>query len=185
MPAAVTYSVQKLEKDLDVVLFDRRGHRAKHTAAAGELLNEGHHILRAAGEREAHVKRVATGWEAELRLAYDEGIPVRAVLEITDVFHQQECSTRRRIAAAVFGGSWDALISIRVDLAIGASGDGPVGGYGMRLQGHVEWEFVVALGSPLVRAGTADAQQHLRTSRRRGGRRLAQPAAVRRGLAHW
>ena len=27
VPSAVTYTVQKLEEDLDVLLFDRRGHR--------------------------------------------------------------------------------------------------------------------------------------------------------------
>ena len=66
VPSTITYTVQKLEADLDVPLFDRRGHRAKLTAAGRELLNEGRHLLRAAGDLEARVKRVATGWEAEL-----------------------------------------------------------------------------------------------------------------------
>ena len=46
--SAITYTVQKLEEDLDVLLFDRRGHRAKLTPAGRELLNEGRHLLRAA-----------------------------------------------------------------------------------------------------------------------------------------
>ncbi len=153
VPSAVTYTVQKLEEDLDVLLFDRRGHRAKLTAAGRELLNEGRHILRATGELEAHVKRVATGWEAELRIAYDGVIPARAVLAVASEFHQQECGTRLRIAAEVFGGTWDALSSHRADLAIGVSGDGPAGGgYSTHLLGEVEWAFAVAPGHPLARA---------------------------------
>jgi len=153
VPSAVTYTVQKLEQDLDVLLFDRRGHRAVLTAAGRELLTEGRHILRAAGELEAHVKRVATGWEAELRIAYDDIIPARAVLDLADRFHQQQCGTRLRISAEVFGGCWDALASGRADLVIGAPGDGPAGGgYTTRLMGEVDWVFAVAPGHPLASA---------------------------------
>jgi DNA-binding transcriptional LysR family regulator len=153
VPSAVTYIVQKLEEDLDVLLFDRRGHRAKLTAAGRELLDEGRHILRATGELEAHVKRVATGWEAELRIAYDDIITARAIMELAQAFHQQDCGTRLRISSEVLGGGWDALCSGRADLVIGASGDGPTGGgYAVRLLGEVEWCFTVALGHPLATA---------------------------------
>jgi DNA-binding transcriptional LysR family regulator len=145
VPSAITYTVQKLEEDLDVLLFDRRGHRAALTAAGRELLGEGRHILRATGELEAHVKRVATGWEAELRIAYDDIIPARIILQMAQTFGQQQCGTRIRITAEVFGGGWDALASGRADLVIGAPGDGPAGGgYTTRLMGEVEWVFAVA-----------------------------------------
>src|SRR3569623_1505542 len=67
VPSALTYTVRKLEEDLDVLLFDRRGHRAKLTPAGQELLSEGRNLLRAADELEQRVKRTATGWETELR----------------------------------------------------------------------------------------------------------------------
>ncbi len=153
VPSAVTYTVQKLEQDLDVPLFDRRGHRAKLTAAGRELLEEGRHLLRAAGELESRVKRVATGWEAELKIAYDDIIPVDAVLELASEFHRQECGTRLRICAEVLAGCWDALMSGRADLVIGAPGDGPAGGgYSTRPLGNVEWVFAVAPTHPLAAA---------------------------------
>ncbi|MGH8601011.1 MAG: LysR family transcriptional regulator, partial [Burkholderiales bacterium] len=68
VPSAITYAVQKLEQDLDVVLFNRSGHRAQLTPAGRELLDSGRHLLRAAEELECRVKRVATGWETELRI---------------------------------------------------------------------------------------------------------------------
>jgi DNA-binding transcriptional LysR family regulator len=153
VPSAVTYSVQKLEEDLDVLLFDRRGPRAKLTAAGRELLDEGRHLLRAAGELESRVKRVATGWETELRIAYDDVIPEQSMLQLAAEFYaaQAACSTRLRIAAEVLGGCWDALASARAELAIGVSGDGPVGGgYVTRPLGEVEWVFAVAPDHPLA-----------------------------------
>ncbi len=153
VPSALTYTIQKLEQDLDVLLFDRRGHRARLTAAGRELLSEGRHILRATGELEAHVKRVATGWEAQLRVAYDDVIPARAILGVARAFLQQECGTRVRLTAEVFGGCWDALTGGRADLVIGAPGDGPTGGgFTTHLMGEIEWAFAVAPDHPLAAA---------------------------------
>ena len=153
VPSAITYTVQKLEEDLDVPLFDRRGHRAKLTAAGRELLDEGRHLLRAAGELESRVKRVATGWEAELRIAYDDVIPVDALLELVEAFYGEPCPTRVRLGMEVLGGCWDALASDRADIAVGASGEGPSGGgYSVRAMGTIEWVFAVAPRHPLASA---------------------------------
>jgi DNA-binding transcriptional LysR family regulator len=152
VPSALTYTMQKLEEDLDVALFDRRGHRAKLTAAGRELLDEGRHLLRAAGELESRVKRVATGWEAELRIASDAIIPMAAMLRLARDFHGVSASTRLRFGEEVLGGTWDALVSGRADLAIGASGDGPAGGgYQTRALGEIEWVFAVAPDHPLAK----------------------------------
>jgi len=153
VPSALTYTVQKLEEDLDILLFDRRGHRAKLTAAGHELLNEGRHLLRAAGELEAKVKRVATGWEAELRVAYDGIIATQAILNLARDFYGNTSGTRLRFSTEILGGCWDALISGRADLVIGVSGDGPAGGgYQTRRLGEIEWVFAVAPSHPLAAA---------------------------------
>jgi DNA-binding transcriptional LysR family regulator len=151
VPSAITYTVQKLEEDLDVALFNRRGHRAKLTAAGRELLTEGRHLLHAAGEIETRVKRVATGWEAEICIAYDDVLPAAGVLRLIGDFYRGPCFTRVRLAAEVFGGCWDALVSGRADLVIGAPGEGPAGGgYSVRSLGSVEWVFAVAPTHPLA-----------------------------------
>jgi DNA-binding transcriptional LysR family regulator len=153
VPSAVTYTVHKLEQDLDVPLFDRRGHRAKLTTAGRELLDEGRHLLRAAGEIEARVKRVATGWEAELRVAYDGILPAAAMLKLAQDFYAQNADTRLRFTAEVLGGCWDALAAGRADLAIGASGEGPSGGgYQTRPLGEIDWVFALAPSHPLAQA---------------------------------
>lgn len=153
VPSAITYTVQKLEDDLAVALFDRRGHRAKLTDAGRELLTEGRHLLHAAGDLEARIKRVATGWEAELRIAYDGILPAAAMLQLAQDFYPQNAATRLRFTAEVLGGCWDALVSGRADLAIGASGEGPAGGgYQTRPLGEIDWVFAVAPSHPLATA---------------------------------
>lgn len=153
VPSAVTYTVQKLEQDLDVLLFDRRGHRAKLTPAGHELLNEGRHLLHAAVDLEARVKRVATGWEAELRIACDGILPAAAMLVLARAFYLQNADTRLRFTTEVLGGCWDALASGRADLAIGASGEGPAGGgYQTRALGEIDWVFALAPTHPLAQA---------------------------------
>src|SRR5512134_1178540 len=152
VPSAITYTVQKLEQDLGVLLFDRAGHRAVLTEAGRELLREGRHMLRAATELEARVKRVATGWEAELRIAYDDMIPLEALLPMAADFYREQHGTRLRLAVEVFGGVWDALASGRADLGMGAPGEGPPGGgYATRPIGLVEFAFAVAPDHPLAR----------------------------------
>ena len=151
VPSAVTYTVQKLEQDLDVLLFDRRGHRAALTPAGLELMQQGRHLLRAAGELECRVRRLATGWETELRIALDAVINVERFLPALADFYREQSGTRVRLSGEVLGGTWDALISNRADLAIGVSGESPPGGsYAVRSLGSMEFVFAVAPSHPLA-----------------------------------
>jgi len=153
VPSAITYTVSKLEQDLKVDLFDRSGHRAKLTSAGEKLLQEGRHLLRAAQELELSVKRVATGWEAELALAMDDLIPLSRIYPLVADFYAGNVGTQLRIITEVLGGSWEALAAERADLVIGASGEGPPGGsYATRLLGDMEFVFVVPPGHPLANA---------------------------------
>lgn len=153
VPSAITYTVQKLEQDLGVQLFDRSGHRARLTPAGEELLKDGRHLLRAAVDIECRVQRVAKGWETELRIAYDDVIPAARLSPLIADFYAQASGTRLRIGAEVLGGCWDALVSGRADLCIGAPGDPPPeAGYTVRPLGEVEWVFAVAPRHPLAQA---------------------------------
>jgi len=154
VPSAVTYSVRKLEDDLDVLLFDRRGYRARLTPAGEELLREGRHLLVAAEDLTRRVQRVAEGWERELRIALDTLIPFDRLLPLLDRFCGV-ATTQLRISTEVLGGSWDALVSGRADLVIGASYDAPEAGRlgaGFRTLplGQVEMVFAVAPMHPLA-----------------------------------
>jgi len=153
VPSAITYAVQKLEEDLGVLLFDRSGHRASLTDAGRELLREGRHLLQAASELESRVKRVATGYEVELRIAVDDILPKERLYPLLREFYRDACGTRLRLLTEVFGGAWDALVTGRADLVLGAPGEGPAGGgYSTRPFGTVQWQFMVAPTHPLAQA---------------------------------
>ena len=151
VPSAITYSVRQLEDDLGVKLFDRSGHRAELTEAGAELLREGRNLLRAAAELEARVKRVATGVETDLGIAFSDVFNIEPIYTILQEFYQQGFGTRIRVMREVYGGSWDALITGRACISIGAPGDGPPGGgYATRPMGTLEFQFAVASSHPLA-----------------------------------
>lgn len=153
VPSAITYTVQKLEQDLDVQLFDRSGHRARLTPAGEKLLKEGRHLLHSAADLEAMVKRVAHGWETELRIAVGDLVPVARLYPLVEAFYAAGHATRLRLSQEVLGGVWDALVSGRADLVVGGIGeDLPYGGYATHSLGRVPFVFVVAPHHPLAKA---------------------------------
>jgi DNA-binding transcriptional LysR family regulator len=155
VPSALTYTVRKLEQDLDALLFDRRGHRAVLTEPGRELLREGRHLLAAAGELECRVRQVAKGWEAELVIAVNDLLPLAPLYATIGQFYASEGETRIRVTREMLSGCWDALADGRADLVVGASGDPPSGGgYRSEPLGEMPFVFAVAPGHPL--AGAAE-----------------------------
>jgi DNA-binding transcriptional LysR family regulator len=165
VPSAITYTVQKLEQDLDVQLFDRSGHRARLTRAGEELLREGRHLLRAATDIECRVQRIAKGWETELRIAYNDIIPGERLCPLILEFYREGAGTRLRLSAEILEGCWDALFSGRADLVIGAPSEiPPEPGVATRPFGEVEFVFAIAPDHPLAEApepiAVSDILQH-------------------------
>ena len=100
------------------------------------------------------MQRVAKGWETELRVAYDDVISAERLAPLIAEFYEQGSGTRLRFGAEVLGGCWDALLSGRADLAVGAPSDPPLeAGYTVRPMGEIEWVFAVAPTHPLASLG--------------------------------
>ena len=153
VPSAITYSVRQLEEGLGIDLFDRSGHRAVLTDAGRELLSEGRRLLQAASDLECRVQQVAKGWESELRLAIDTVVGMDAVFALASEFYQKQSGTRLRFMREVLGGTWDALVSGRADLAIGAGGDAPAGrSYATKPLGRVGHGRLAAMAVVFVAA---------------------------------
>jgi len=154
VPSAVTYAARRLEEELDALLFDRAGYRARLTPAGEELLREGRHLLAAADDLARRVQRVAAGWERELRIALDTIIPFERFMPLLGRFCEV-APTQVRITEEVLGGTWDALLAGRADLAVGATQEGPSPhrlsvGYRSEPLGAVELVFAVAPTHPLA-----------------------------------
>ncbi|MDD5250893.1 MAG: LysR substrate-binding domain-containing protein [Rhodocyclaceae bacterium] len=162
VPSAVTHAVRRLEQDLGVALFARAGRRAVPTAAGRALLEEGRHLLRAAGELECRVRRVATGWESALTIAVDATIDTALLFPLLADFDRENGGTRLRLTCEVLGGGWDAIVTGRADLAVGAPGEPPPGGgWTLRPFGTLEFVFAVAPGHPLAAAAEPLALQRV------------------------
>ncbi len=127
VPSALTYTVNKIESDLGVTLFDRSGKRPELTAAGRELVQQGRDLLRQAESLETRVKRVAQGWEPQLTIAVDEVLPMGRLFDFVAEFDALVCGTRIRLSQEVLSGTWDALIDRRADLAVAAPGEPPAG----------------------------------------------------------
>lgn len=151
VPSALSHAIAKLESDLDLQLFIREGRRATLNDAGRTLLDDGRHLLRAADELERRVQRIATGWEAELRIAVDMIIPVERLYPMIERFYAAGHSTRIRLMNEALGGSWDALTTGRADLVIGAAGDMPArSGIMSRLLCQAQLIFAIAPRHPLA-----------------------------------
>lgn len=176
VPSAVSYTINKLEEDLGVALFDRSKRKAELTAVGRLVLEQGRQILKATDELTALARQAADGWEAELRICIDSILTCDPVYELIEAFQRVQPKTEIRLSDEVLGGSWDALISNRCDLVIGAEGAPPATGFAMHILGQVAFEFVVAAGHPLTQLPTplpmsaiqhyptvivADSSQHL------------------------
>jgi DNA-binding transcriptional LysR family regulator len=155
VPSALTYTVRRLEEELDVLLFDRKRRRAELTAAGRELLEEGRRLLRSADDLARRVKRVASGWEAELRIATDAMVDMGRLRPLLEEFYRQQAPTRLRFTYEVLDGSWEALLEARADLAIGAPYDAPSPAlsssqFSLRELGKVDFDFCVSPHHPLA-----------------------------------
>ena len=165
VPSTISYTVAKLEEELGVQLFERAGPRADLTPAGRELLKEGRHLLRAAQDLEARVRRVASGWETEFAIGIDSLFAPIALREDIEAFYAVADRTRLRIGQEALSGTWEALLERRADLLIGAAGEGPSGGgYVAEPMGSMPFVFAVAPGHPLAAIdrplGKLDLQQH-------------------------
>lgn len=151
VPSAISYTVQKLEEDLSVSIFDRTGHKAVLTPAGRYLLEEGRSLLEAA-ENLAHTTRqVAQGWETRLRIGFNSLLPADCLFKAIEEFYQLGVPVDVQIIEEVFAGAWDALQSRRVDMVVGADQlSKPAGAFATKALGEVSFVFAVAVNHPLA-----------------------------------
>src|SRR6267378_3155999 len=79
VPSSVSYAVTRIEEQLGVRLFERRGPRV---------------ILTSAADLQSRMRQIATGYESELRLVHDSLIPTTALMEDIRAFEALQCGTR-------------------------------------------------------------------------------------------
>ncbi|HDT2133597.1 TPA: LysR family transcriptional regulator [Enterobacter roggenkampii] len=117
VPSALSYTMQKLEEELDVVLFDRSGHRTKFTNVGRMLLERGRVLLEAADKLTTDAEALARGWETHLTLVTEALVPTEALFPLVDRL-AAKANTQLSIITEVLAGAWERLETGRADIVI-------------------------------------------------------------------
>jgi DNA-binding transcriptional LysR family regulator len=119
--SAITYAVQKIEKQLKVKLFELQGRKARLTQSGEVLFARARSLLEEASSLESAGRQLAQGWETELRIAAEIIFPTWLLLKCFSVFAQERPEVRLELYETVLSGTEEALVQGRVDLAICSS----------------------------------------------------------------
>ncbi|NRB68004.1 MAG: LysR family transcriptional regulator [Vibrio sp.] len=121
-PSSLSYQIQKLEQDLDIMIFDRSGHKASFTQAGKLILERGRVILSATEKLVNDASVLANGWELDMTLAYDGIVPIQNFFSLVDALGNVS-STRIRLQEEILAGCWESLDEGRADLLVCAKPD--------------------------------------------------------------
>ncbi len=124
--SALSYTVQKLEEQLGVTVFQRLGRRSVLTASGRLLLDEGRKILGATTYLADQVKELATGWEPRLRLGLESTVDRDPIFQALGTLLAEQPNLEIDIQECVLNGGWEALEMDRIDLLIGAPSPVPL-----------------------------------------------------------
>ncbi|MFN9251484.1 MAG: LysR family transcriptional regulator [Brevundimonas sp.] len=153
VPSALSYTVNQLECELGVKLFERSKSQTRLTPAGHDLLGEGRRLLQLAAAAERRLGRIAAGWESELCIVVDTLLGAQRLLPALTDFYALASGARVRLAEEALEGCWEALVEGRADLIIAGLGAGGIpsgGGYAVLPLGTVAFDFAVAPGHPLA-----------------------------------
>ncbi|WP_350305407.1 LysR family transcriptional regulator [Photorhabdus viridis] len=117
VPSALSYTMQKLEEELDVVLFDRSGHRTKFTNVGRMLLERGRQLLEAADKLTADAEALARGWETHLTIVCEALVPASSLFPLVSKLAQKS-NTQLSLLTEVLAGAWERLETGRADIVI-------------------------------------------------------------------
>ncbi|MBY8043408.1 LysR family transcriptional regulator [Vibrio fluvialis] len=116
-PSSLSYQIQKLEQDLDIMIFDRSGHKANFTDAGKFILERGRAILSATEKLVNDATLLANGWELDITVAFDGIIPIANFFPLVEALGNVS-KTRIRLQEEILAGSWESLATDRADLLI-------------------------------------------------------------------
>lgn len=120
VPSALSYTMQKLEDELDVVLFDRSGHRTKFTNVGRLLLERGRFLLDAADKLATDAEALARGWEPQLTIVCEGFVNCEYLYPLVDRLAAKS-DTQLNLFTEVLAGAWESLEEGRADIVVAPS----------------------------------------------------------------
>jgi len=132
--SVVSQSINNLEEQFGVELFDRSGRYPKLTPAGVVLLADARSIVTNVDLLKARAKGIAAGLEPELSVVVDVMYPIDAVTQVAKEFRQQYPGVALRVYVEALGGAVQPVLDQRC--SVGGGGPlaslpfGPLGGAG-------------------------------------------------------
>ncbi|MCF6764139.1 LysR substrate-binding domain-containing protein [Thiotrichales bacterium 19S3-7] len=151
-PSAITYAIQKLESDLDIQLFQKKGSKVEMTPAAHVLLEEGRDILESTDILQQQVIETKSGWESEISIAVHTMLGIKYCLPVVKQLYELQPNINVTLREEALEGLWDNTINGKSDLTIGAEATPgyAIKGFDIIQLGHVHIHLVAATSHPLA-----------------------------------
>ncbi|HET7096192.1 MAG TPA: LysR family transcriptional regulator [Casimicrobiaceae bacterium] len=116
--SALTYAINKLESQLGVEAFVIQGRKAVLTPTGHLLYRRARALLDEAASAERAAKLLSAGWEAQITIAVEILFPTWLLLSCLDRFGGESPHTRIEVIESVLGGTGEALLEGKADIAI-------------------------------------------------------------------
>ena len=160
--STLTYAVQKIERLLDVKVFEIRGRKAVLTEAGQVLYRRARTLIDEALLLERGAAAMSRQWQPEIGIAVEILFPTWLLVECLGEFAQERPETRVEVHETVMTDTLALLKDGKVDIAIGSEEVGMAGEPLMQ----VEFAAVAHPGHPLHRLGRRITARDLRRHRR-------------------
>src|SRR5450830_1128691 len=115
---SVFAAVAKLERHLDLLLFDRSGYRVRPTKEGLSFHRRARALLREMEGLRLHAAQLSAGQETEIHVVIGDLCPRPLVLGMLGRFFAQCPGTRLQLHFEAVGGPWERLIDGEADLIL-------------------------------------------------------------------
>jgi DNA-binding transcriptional LysR family regulator len=160
--STLTYAVQKIERLLDVKVFEIQGRKAVLTEAGQVLYRRARTLLEEALLLERGAGAMSQHWQPEIGIAVEILFPTWLLVECLGEFARERPETRIEVHETVMTDTLALLRDGKVDIAIGSEEVGMTGEPLMT----VEFVAVAHPGHPLHKLGRKPTPRDLRRHRR-------------------
>jgi DNA-binding transcriptional LysR family regulator len=160
--STLTYAVQKIERLLDVKVFEIRGRKAVLTEPGQVLYRRARTLLEEATLLERGAAAMSKDWQPEIGIAVEILFPTWLLIECLGEFAKERPETRIEVYETVMSDTLQMLKDGVVDIAIGSEEVGMTGEPLMR----VEFMAVAHPSHPLHSLGRKVTARDLRRHRR-------------------
>ena len=116
--SSLSISIQKLETELGITLFERKGYRPTLTAEGTAIYQKAKHLLKKSNELKSLADHLASGHEAELRLAISGILPIEPIIQTLNDLDKRYPETRMNLLVESLSGTMERLLDDDADIAL-------------------------------------------------------------------